>query len=76
MGKIPNTAALDALERLYAEFIARPVSVAESVLRIAPRDTENGERSAKVLCTVEPEESIFARAILELRDRLGGFIRD
>jgi len=83
MGKIPNTAALDALERLYAEFIARPVSVSESVLRIAPRpkltaaivDKENGERSAKVLRNVEPEESMFAMRILELRDRLGGFIR-
>jgi hypothetical protein len=83
MGKIPNTAALDALERLYAEFIARPVCVTESVLRIAPpakftasiADKENAERSAKVLRTVEPEESIIAMRILELRDRLGGLIR-
>jgi len=84
MGKVPNKVALDALERLYAEFIARPVCVTESVLRITPpakltaaiADKENGRRSAKVLRTVEPEESVIAMRILELRDRLGGLIRD
>ncbi len=82
MGKIPSKAALDALERLYAEFIARPVCVTESVLRIAPRtkftaaiaDKEKGERNAKMSRAVEPEESMIAMRILELKDRLGGII--
>jgi len=82
MGKIPNAAALDALERLYAEFIARPVCVTESVLRLTPPAKftatiadKGAERSAKVLRTFEPKESMIAIRILELRDRLGGIIR-
>jgi hypothetical protein len=83
MGKIPNAAALDALERLYAELIARPVYVAESVLRIAPRakftpavaDKDNGERGPTVFHTVGPEESTIAMRVLELSERLGGIIR-
>ena len=83
MKKIPNAAALDALERLYAEYVARSVDVAGSALPRPPRakftapvaDKEIGEHDSTIPSIAEPEESMIAMRILELSHRLGGIIR-
>lgn len=83
MNITPTAAALELLERLYAEFTARPVSAAEPVLGVTPRptladafaDMETGALGAKMPSTIEPGESIIAMRISELRERLGGSLR-